>query len=89
MQRNEREAIDLAANLASTCGPAALYSDHKPGETITYHVSPHETRSGIILHVAAPQQIVSTHIPLTYVVDAGLGFPDMVFATDVIEQPLA
>jgi hypothetical protein len=89
MHEQDIEATDLAANLASTCGPAALFSDHKPGETITYHASSSETRSGVILYVAAPQQIVSTHLPLTYVVDAGMGFPDMVYATDVIESPLA
>jgi hypothetical protein len=82
---NEQE--QLALSLEATCGPAALYSDHKPGETITYRVSRTETRSGIILFVAAPQQVMSQHVPLTYVVDSQHGFPDLVYQSDILEPP--
>lgn len=80
---NEQE--QLAMSLEATCGPAARYSDHQVGETITYRVSPHEIRTGTILFVAAPQQVLSQHVPLTYVVDSDHGFPDLVYATDITE----
>ncbi len=76
---------DYQENLEAACGPAARHSDHKPGETISYRVGS-ETRTGEILYVQAPAQVGSEHMPLTYVVDSGHGFPDMVWQTDVIEQ---
>lgn len=83
---NEQDS--LAASLEAVCGPAAAYSDYSIGTTITYRVSPHEIRTGIILFVAAPQQVLSQHVPLTYVTDSGHGFPDLVYATDILLEPL-
>jgi hypothetical protein len=89
MHEQDVQSTDLAANLASVCGEPARYADHAVGDLLTYHVSSSETRTGAILFVAAPQQIVSSHIPLTYLCDSGNGFPDVVYQSDVIEQPLS
>jgi hypothetical protein len=75
---------DYQHNLEATCGPAARFSDHKAGETITYHCG-NEIRTGEIIYVTAPHEVASMHMPLTYVVDSGRGFPDMVWAPDITE----
>ncbi len=66
-------------------GPAARYSEHKVGEVITFRDC-HEVKTGTIIFVQGPQQIGSTHHPLTYLVDAGEGWPTFVYATDVLEE---
>lgn len=76
---------DYQENLEATLGPKASHTDHKPGETIRYHCG-NEVRTGEIIYVQAPAQVGSEHMPLTYVVDSGHGFPDMVWQTDVIEE---
>jgi hypothetical protein len=65
-------------------GPAAKYSEHARGETITYHMGG-EIYTGEIVYILAPQEILGTHYPLTYLVDAGHEFLDFVFQTNVIE----
>jgi hypothetical protein len=84
---NEQDIHALAANLEVVAGAAARYSDHKPGETITYHIGS-ETRRGVILHVTPPQQVLSQHIPLTFLCDSGHGWPDYVYQSDIIEESL-
>ncbi len=88
MQHEKKITREMAANLESTCGEPARYADHAVGEMITYKIG-HEVRTGIILFVAAPQQVMSQHIPLTYVTDSNHGFPDLIYATDIIESPLS
>ena len=72
-------------NLESAFGPAARYSEHKPGDIIIYRVGS-EVRAGEIIYVMQPVQEGSVHHPLTYVVDSGNGFPDMVWQTDILED---
>jgi hypothetical protein len=76
---------EYQANLEAALGPEASFTDHKPGETIRYHCG-EEIRTGEIIYVQAPHEVVSEHMPLTYVVDSGHGFPDFVYQTDVIEE---
>ncbi len=80
-------ASDYQDNLEATLGPKTSHADadHKAGETIRYHCGG-EVRTGEIIYVQAPEQVGSEHMPLTYVVDSGHGFPDMVWQTDVIKQ---
>jgi hypothetical protein len=87
-QQHKQDIIAMQANLEVVAGPAAAFSDHKAGETITYHASSSEVRTGIILYVSAPQQIISQHVPLSYLVDCGIGFPDVIYQSDIIEPPL-
>jgi hypothetical protein len=76
---------DYQENLEATLGPKASHTDHKPGETIRYYCGG-EVRTGEIIYVQAPDQVGSEHMPLTYVVDSGHGFPDFVLQTDVRES---
>lgn len=66
-------------------GPAARFSEHKSGEIITYRVGS-EVRVGEIIYVLAATQEGSVHHPLTYAVDSGNGFPDVVWQTDILED---
>ena len=66
-------------------GPAAKFSEHKAGETITFR-DVDEVKTGTIIFVQGPQQIGSIHHVLTYLVDAGDGWPTFVYQTDVIED---
>lgn len=70
---------------SESIGPEASYADHQEGEYITYHLGT-EVRTGEIVYVLAPRQVGSQHLPLTYVVDSGYGFPDLIWQTDVIEN---
>lgn len=73
--------------MSESIGPHASYADHQAGEYITYHAGA-EIRTGEIVYILAPRQVGSQHLPLTYVVDSGQGFPDLVWQTDVIETDL-
>jgi len=88
MQHEKKGTREMAANLEATCGPAARYADHQVGEQITYRVG-EVIRSGQIVFVQAAAQVGSGHTPLTYVTDANMGFPDLVWQSDIIESPLA
>jgi hypothetical protein len=66
-------------------GPAAKYSDHKVGEVITFRDC-QEVKAGTIIYVQGPEQIGSAHHPLTYVVNAGDGWPLFIYQTDILES---
>ncbi len=67
-------------------GPAAPFSDHHIGERVRYRVGlDGDLREGDVLYVIAPHEVDGQHLPLTYVVDSGHGFPDMVWQPDIIQ----
>ncbi len=66
-------------------GPAAKFSDHKPGETIRFMHAGQEV-AGLITWVAAPGQTASgKHTPLTYICSVeGELMPIHVYETDIL-----
>ncbi len=81
----------IRQNLENDWGPAAPYSDYKPGETIRY-TADGSTWQGVIVWVAAPHPShIEGHtntIPLHYIVErsgwAADSFPDVVYSGDII-----
>jgi hypothetical protein len=78
--------MTLDEQLESLAGPLSRFSEHKRGEAITYRMGT-KIRTGVILWIAAPHHEGSTHIPLTYLVESGQGWPDLVWQTDLVEEP--
>jgi len=74
-------------DLEATYGPAAPYSEHKPGETIIYRIDGFTYR-GEILWVCAACLVGEKKLPLRYVVAPALdtGFVEIVFPADVIAE---
>ncbi len=68
-------------------GDAASYAEHSQGERITYLEEGIE-RTGTIVYVCAPGSIAGRHVPTTYIVECDYrpGWPDMVYAGDIIER---
>ena len=66
-------------------GPAAKFSDHKPGETIRFMYADRPV-TGLITWVAAPGQTASgKHTPLTYFCSvAGEHIPIQVYETEIL-----
>lgn len=60
-------------------GPLAK-GDYQIGDTIQWRGG-----QGEILWIAAPGEtpVSGKHTPLTYIVDAGTGFPELVYASEV------
>ncbi len=68
-------------------GPAAKFSDHQVGQTISFtDLESGLILTGCIIWVCAPGQTVNgQHLPTHYFVDANRGFPRVVFPGEVIE----
>lgn len=67
-------------------GPAARYSDHKQGDTITYRNEQGEQHTGEILYVCAPGVVVQGRapLPLRYVVAASDdSWPEIVYPNQI------
>jgi len=76
-------------DLVATYGPTAAFSEHQPGESITYHAAEGATRSGTIIWVAAASRVGERQLPLRYIVAPDvddLGMPDIVLPADLIED---
>jgi len=73
-------------DLEDIYGPAAKWSEHQRGDTITYRdIETGHTKTGTIIWVCAPGELGGREIGITYVVEPqGGGWPDMVFPADVI-----
>jgi hypothetical protein len=72
-------------NLDELLGPAGR-SDYSVGDTIKFREGA-SVLSGEIIHISAPGQTVTgKHTPTTYWVDAGCGFPSVVYSSDIIVE---
>ncbi len=73
--------------LELTYGPAAQFSEHKRGESITYRTANGQgITSGTIIWVCAAGMVGDRHMALHYVVapDEPTGFIDVAFPDDVV-----
>jgi hypothetical protein len=86
----EATMTDQEDYLAEVFGPAAHRSEYRRGERIRYKLPGEGQFEGSILWAMEPGEIVEGHHnPLIYVVlrdGAGDTFPDIVWASDVIES---
>ena len=70
--------------LRSVYGPAAAFSEHQPGDVISYLDQGRE-KSGMILWVCAPSTLGDRYIGMTYVVQPkSNGGPDLVSPGNVL-----
>jgi len=70
--------------LRSVYGPAAAFSEHQPGDVISYLDQGRE-KSGMILWVCAPSTLGDRYIGMTYVVQSrGSGRPELVSPANVL-----
>src|SRR5439155_10305903 len=70
--------------LRSVYGPAAAFSEHQPGDVISYLEQGRE-KSGMILWVCAPSTLGDRYIGMTYVVQSrGSGRPELVSPANVL-----
>ena len=81
---------EIRRNLENDWGPAAPFSDYKPGDTLRYRADG-STWSGVVVWVAAPREsaIVGRDniLPLRYIVErTGWedSIPDVVYSGDII-----
>lgn len=74
----------MSNELEEIYGPAAAFSEHKRGDTITYLEDGIE-HTGEILWVCAPGNIAGTDLPTRYIVERENGsFPAIVWPGDVL-----
>lgn len=64
-------------------GPLAS-GDYELGAVIRYRADGQIKRGEIVWRYGAGQTVSGAHHPLTYVVDPGAGFPDLVYSTDIV-----
>jgi hypothetical protein len=70
--------------LEALYGKPALYSDHKPGETITwFDLEIQQQRTAKILYVCAADPVKKR--PVRYIMETP-GFPAIVYTGEVIEE---
>ena len=77
--------------LEALYGPAATHSEYSIGQTVCYHRTPGDVHQGEILYVCAPAPVLmrdgrTVNAPLSYVVDAGEGMPDIIYSNDIIPE---
>lgn len=72
-------------NFDAIFGPSPR-SDHRPGDTIQYQRPRESPGAGEVLAVVAPYTDQSgRHIPLSYSVDDGSGFPITIYHSDIVQ----
>ena len=77
--------------LEALYGQKASHSEYAIGATIRYRRNDSEIATGTIIWVVAPEQVRMhdgrvVDAPLSYVVDAGEGMPDIIYSNDIIPE---
>jgi hypothetical protein len=70
--------------LAAVYGPAADYSEHSIGETVTFLEGGSE-QTGEIVYCCAAGEVAGKYLAMHYMVDAG-NWPTMVMPREIIER---
>lgn len=73
--------------LADLYGPLAKHSEHRPGDSIRYHLAGETSEhTGVVLWVCTPVEYKGLVIDLRYIVarDKSSTWPDVVFPSDVL-----
>ena len=77
--------------LEALYGPPATHSEYRVGERVRYHRTRGDIHQGEIIYVVAPAPVRMrdgrmVDAPLSYVVDAGEGMPDVIYSNDIIPE---